>query len=359
MDDVNLLRSSFSYELLSFGFRVKNNYFSLSASPRMKLLADYPKELFVLLTEGNAGFIGQSVNIGNINLVGNIWNEIAIGYARRINNKLTAGVRLKYLTGISSAKIERSALTLHTDPHMYHLTLQSDILTFSSLPGEENYDFWKNTGYALDFGISYKPIERLALQAGITDFGKINWNTNSLNYRSNENSTFSFEGFDLNEFFGNENDNENGFSNLGDSLLAIFEPTEFKEAFQTNIGSRVYLSAIYELPNKGSAGIYFQNESLGRTSFPTLGLVYYQPVGRVLDIAISYSMHSRSTNNLGLGFNLNLGPLQFYAATGNVIAAFLPQHAKTASVQFGFNFIFDRARKGNQPHDQQEPDAVE
>ncbi|HSW68131.1 MAG TPA: DUF5723 family protein, partial [Bacteroidales bacterium] len=291
---------------------------------------------------------------GNFDLVGNAWNEIAIGYSRRINDKLTAGVRLKHLTGIASTKIERSTLSLHTDPHMYHLSLQTDLLAFSSVPGEEHYDIWKNTGYALDFGISYKPINRLTLQAGVTDLGRINWNTNTLNFRSNENSTFSFEGFDLNEFFGSENGNENGFSNLGDSLIAIFEPTEFKEEFQTNIGTRVYLSALYDLPAFGSAGIYFQHESLGGSSFPSLGLIYYLPVGRVLNVAIAYSLHNFNMSNLGLGLNLNLGPLQFYAATGNVIAPFLPQHAQTASIQLGFNFLLDRARKEKPPHEQDE-----
>lgn len=359
MADINHLRSSFSYEPLSFGFRVNNNYFSLSAAPRMKLLASYPKELLVLLTQGNAGFIGQTVNIGNADLAGNAWNEIAFGYARQFSEKLTAGVRLKYLTGISSAKIERAVINLHTDAQMYHLSLQSDILTYSSVPGEENYNFLKNTGFAVDFGISYKPIYRLTLQAGLTDLGTISWNTNTLNYRSNENSNFTFEGLDLNEFFANENGDDNGFERLGDSLMVIFEPTEFKEAFQTNIGSRVYFSATYELPSKGSAGIFFQHESLGRSSFPSLGLIYHHPVGNVLDVAVSYSMHGHNMNAVGLGINLNLGPMQFYAVTGNVISAFLPQHARMASIQLGFNFLLDRDRKEKAAGYQEDSDTVE
>ena len=59
-----------------------------------------------------------------------------------------------------------------------------------------------------------------------------------------------------------------------------------------------------------------------------------------IGISGSYTIINQSFANVGLGLNLNPGPVQFYLVSDNVLGAFKPQDSRYFQVRFGINLIF-------------------
>ncbi len=107
----------------------------------------------------------------------------------------------------------------------------------------------------------------------------------------------------------------------------------------------------------GKAGALVHGELFRGSIRPSLTLSYTQNVGRILQATASYSMTNRAYNNLGLGMSLNLGFLQFYVVTDNILAArtaklsndnqsfTYPYNAKNIHIRTGINLTFGRVNK--------------
>ena len=51
-----------------------------------------------------------------------------------------------------------------------------------------------------------------------------------------------------------------------------------------------------------------------------LGIAYNYHLGNFLSATASYSIYNRSYSNVGLGVSLNLGPVELYCLTDNILA---------------------------------------
>jgi hypothetical protein len=65
---------------------------------------------------------------------------------------------------------------------------------------------------------------------------------------------------------------------------------------------------------------------------------------RWLNITGSYSITNGIASNIGLGASANLGPLQFYFVTDNIIGLASPEKAQNINVQAGLNLRFGRTK---------------
>ena len=63
--------------------------------------------------------------------------------------------------------------------------------------------------------------------------------------------------------------------------------------------------------------------------------------GRFLNLSLSYTYMSASPKNLGAGLSMNLGPLNMYLISDNIIGGALwPTQTRSVNLWFGMNLCF-------------------
>jgi hypothetical protein len=96
----------------------------------------------------------------------------------------------------------------------------------------------------------------------------------------------------------------------------------------------------------GKSGIY--RNSVGGQLFlmkrprgiqPALTGFYQKRLGRTLSLKTTYTVDKYSWTNVGLGLNLQAGPVNFYILGDNLLSYRNVADSHYASLQFGFNII--------------------
>lgn len=348
----NYISTNFQLELFSFGFKVKKkNYFSVSISEKVAVKVGYPKDLFGLLWKGNGQYIGKTADFSGLGANITHYAEVGFGYTRVINDKLTVGIRPKYLLGMMNLYTKKSELTLKTAEEDYALTAKSNLIVNSSLDsniyskdgnGFDPIGYFLNTnnkGYAIDLGATYKLTQRISFSASVIDLGRIKWTTTPRNFVSPE-AEYTFSGIDLNDFLSKADSNSSGIDKMTDSLKNTFKLTETNESYTSPVGTKIYLTGVFNLTPKDRVGALVRFEVFNGQLHPSYTLSYNKQIGSVLSLTANYSILNRSYSNVGFGMAVNLGFWQIYLTSDNVWGAFYPTTARNAIIHFGMNFVF-------------------
>ncbi len=358
----NYLKTGYKTDILSFGFRIKKNYFTGNITEHANFGFAYTKEFIELLDKGNGPFVGESLDFSKNGFDGTHYRDYGIGWAFEINKKLTTGLRLKYLYGMENFSSTTGDLGIYTASDDYSLQLSTDVqIRTSSLDNTDegyqqfdtsdaavqkknvnNYLFgFNNRGYAADIGATYTLNEKWNFSGSIIDLGYIQWKENNKNYRASS-GKYEFSGIDINSFI---NDTAADSKAVLDSLKDTFTTTESAESYKTYLPTHVYLGANYRINDKSFAGAVFHSEFFKKTIHPSVTLSYNLEVGRHLITSVSYSYLNQSFDNLGFGLAFNTGPVQFYAVSDNVLGTIAPLDFRNAQVHFGLNIILGRPAK--------------
>ncbi len=342
-------------EILSFGFRANRAYFSFNITEKVLTRLAYPKDLMTLVVNGN-DFFRQEGRPGNFSGLGvdfAHYREFGMSYARQFGDRLSAGIRLKALQGMSVIGFERSNIKMVTDPVNYNLLVNADLLVNISSPvslipiDSLNSDFTfefdavdyfsntKNLGAAIDIGLTYKATDNLTLAFSAIDMGRINWNSGTENFAMM--GEFEFEGLDFASLIDSNN---SGNQNLLDSIRSIFDIQETNRNFSTTLPAKFYLSAAYDLSPRHKIALLSMTEFYNSTLSPTFTLSYNVKPIHAFSLALSYSVIHLNYHNLGAGFNLNLGPLQLYAISNNIFGTVQPHTVQAANLHLGLNWVF-------------------
>lgn len=358
----NLMQMDLQIDLLSFGFTVKKNYFTANITEHATFGFAYAKELFQLLTEGNGPFVGKQLNFSKTGFDASHYREYAIGYARTIDEKWTAGIRLKYLYGMENFSSSNNNLGFSTASDDYHLTVPTEIVINSSTMANSdagydqldsgstsqnatsirNYLFKrKNRGFGVDLGANYKFNEKWTFSGSLTDLGWITWKSDVKNYRTKA-GQYEFGGVDLKHFI---NDSTADMQGILDSLGNSFKAQETADSYKTYLHAHAYLGANYHLDEKSFAGALVHAQFFKKTIQPTVTLSYNRQVGRHLAFGVTYSYINHHFDNIGAGISMNAGPLQLYAASDNLLGTFMPLDYSTAHIHVGLNLVFGRPQR--------------
>jgi len=126
-------------EVLNFGWRNKKGYyFSGGIYQELDFVLYFPKDLAVLAWEGNANYIGEEFNLGEITTTGDLLMVYHFGANKKINDKLTLGLRAKiYSSMLSYRSIKNSGTFVtrisETDNNIYeHIVSNADITVNTS-----------------------------------------------------------------------------------------------------------------------------------------------------------------------------------------------------------------------------------
>ncbi len=363
MQQNNLLAADASFQLLGFGFAVKKMFFTFDINHKFKAKMNYPLSLMDI-RYGNWNYeknvpISHSFSDMYVNALD--YTEIALGASRIINDKLTVGMRLKYIIGVGNVQSEYVNLNIETfdDGSM---TLTSDASFRTNIPLEVTYDeegyvddfevsddadetllSTNNTGWGVDLGATYKLTDKLTLGAALNDIGYIKWKNDPS--RLYMDGVFEYDGLDVSgKLTGDEGDQDyldDLMDDLGDSLRI----SHGGGAYKTGLMGNMTLSADYQLKKWCNVGLVNKNYWVDGKWVPQVTLGAGAQAGRILSASITYSYMKNAPMNLGAGMALNLGPLQIYAVSDNLNSALKPSKAKYVNARLGINFVFNGKRE--------------
>ncbi len=134
LNDRNYLTTQFQLDYLTAGFYFKKkHYITINVTEKISSRFTYPKDLIVLLWEGNGkSLLGQRANFDGIGYDFMQYREYAIGYNYELNDKWAVGGRLKYLKGITNIYTKTSTLGMTTDEKTFDLTFDGEIDMYTS-----------------------------------------------------------------------------------------------------------------------------------------------------------------------------------------------------------------------------------
>ncbi|OJX37281.1 MAG: hypothetical protein BGO87_01160 [Flavobacteriia bacterium 40-80] len=349
----NYIMTDVRNELLGIGFHVKKNYFSLSISNRIMGNIVYPKDLIILGLEGNGrSLLGERINLNGLGAHIDAYLEVALGYNRKINEKLRVGGRLKFLSGYGNFSTKKSKLGITTDKEDFDLTVDGkfkfassgfrDFFDTTNSGGGYTFDpsmiyKFKNFGMALDLGATYNLTDKIELNASLLDFGFIRWKNETASYET-DNLDFRFEGVNLKEYL---NDSTEYLDRLQDSLLSKIDKDITYNPYTSTLSSRFYIGARYKVTDWFTVGVTSYNQIVGnrlRMAGIISGTIQLK---NWLGFTANYSTYGRSWGNIGLGLSLRGGPIQFYVMTDNILAINYTG-VKNAHVTFGLNLLIGK-----------------
>jgi hypothetical protein len=349
MAKLNFLTAEMHNEILAFGFKSKENYFSFSLTNHLVSNFTYPSDLFRFAIEGNGkSLLGKRASLDGLGFNLNSYIEYAFGYNRKVNSKLTVGGRFKFLSGIANVDTRKSKLGITTDATTFDLTIdgaaqvntsgvkpfyETNTATFNPFKSILNF---KNFGMAVDLGANYELNEKIAFSASLLDLGAIKWDTENANFVSNE-VNFKFEGVDLNQYL---NDSTYSFVDaISDTLNKVFDGYENSDSYISGLYTRFYLGSTYKVSKSFTFGATLYNEIIKKHYRPGLILSGNLKVNNWFAATINYSAYARSFANIGFGFSIKGGPFQWYLISDNILAFMAPQGAKNAHLSTGLNIL--------------------
>jgi hypothetical protein len=348
----NLITAKVNQQWLYASIRKGPNQFTFHVGERALLRLKYPKDLFDLIVNGNGGNnLGSTFNL-KFSLSATHYREFGLGYSRQINEQLFLGTRLKFLKGFSMLDASRMQLNLNTGTDMYSWTATSNIniraasTAFSATGSNEKiqaaslFRNSKNPGMALDIGIIWHEHPRLSLSASLLDFGFINWKTNAVRLKSlKPNASFTFEGLpisatedDLNAYLLKIRDSIN--MNLGlDTIRASFSKAlaaQFLGGIQYQVHQRFAVNGLVYCD--------FMNQAVNPAVHTG---IRWQPVYWLYLMAHNTSFN-KTWLNPGFGATVQIGKLQWYASTEQVLGLMMPDQYRNFTFRCGMNLLINK-----------------
>ncbi len=382
--------STSQIELFNLGFRGKNrreDYYSFGMYTETDVIVYWPKDLAILAFEGNGGAnIGRSFDLGHLNLRGEMVNVFHFGVNRKVNQELTLGLRAKLYSGVFQFKSTNNSGRFRTVPGQEN-TLENSIdadmqLQTAGVDGfldiidadtgntsSEIQDLFTrrlflggNLGLGFDAGFTYQLNPQTTVTGSILDVGFI--------YNSKDIRNFTLRGSASNEginvFLPEDIDNlgvdlwqelvdeieaavpfeENGQGYISFRPIKIYGSIRYDFGEGSSKTSRIDCGCAINVA-RGNSGSYYRN-SIGGQMFllkrplgiqPALTGFYQRRLGKSLSIKTTYTVDKYSFSNVGLGINLQAGPVNFYILGDNLLSYQNIADSRYASLQFGFNII--------------------
>lgn len=361
LDGSSQLNLNNRVELLGIGFKAGKGFVTLGATQTIDFKMDLPYQLFQIMFSGNGSITNLDLNTFDLETINR--TDFYLGYQHKfLNERLTLGVKGKYVFAQQHAYIERMNLSLKNDGN-YNIQAVSDILVRTSGPSAfESFDEQEildialpnNTGLVFDFGLHYKINDHFDFSASYLDFGSITYTSFNRDYVSE--GEFTFEGIEIDL-------SKDDFSNVGDATLDSLEKAfNFREedgnTYTRDLMNRAFVSFNYNINEKHSFGALFHTRIWNGEMFNDYGINYVGRWGRFFQFTAGYSMINGTMHNIGAGFDMKMGPLQLYLMTDNAMAADYAS-VQTTNLRVGLNLCFYGKRDKNKEKQEEKVEEAE
>jgi hypothetical protein len=335
---LNYVNPDVNLQLFGLGFRAgKDLYIFIDINEKITGRVSLPGDIFELALRGNEDFIGSTIDLQPLDASIMYHREIAAGFSKDITKRLRIGVRGRVLFGIASISMENRNLGISVLDDYSHkmitdvdinvsgpitVVLNEDNMVDDILLDEERIEdpyFWLNTsnpGFGFDVGALYQLTPKISLSAAVNGFGYIKWNSEVTNL--NAENEFLFSGFDISDLIEGTRDFDEIAEELLDSLENSFIVTDHSTPFTTRLPGTISLGASYNINDNLLLGLVSGNMFIDGRLRSSLMLSANANLGSSMSLGLSYTAINRSWDNLGAGFSLRLGPLQFYTVADKI-----------------------------------------
>ncbi len=372
------LRGSMDMDLLGFGFRVKDAYWSFAATQKMDIELGISRDVFKLLLYGTPNEEANYFDFKNMGVNATSYTEFAFGYSKNINEKWSAGVKLKYLYGNANISTDTKRFDLNANMEEWRIDVDGTVNvavpgTFKTGDGLDSFDYTKpsggskwfkpsGAGWGIDLGVNYQVNDHLSVSGALLDLGRIYWKRNVANISYSLNHSYTGAGI----FKGNFNNIsvEDSLQAIGDELKDKVKTSQTSKNYSTSVSPKLNIAAEYSFLNKKmSVGILshtvFRKES---TYEQFTASVNGKPTDWA-NISLSGSYMNNRINNIGLGLGIRAGFVHWFVATDYVPLSFarysvnngnsfipIPYKATGFNYSAGLTFVFgnrkDKDRDG-------------
>lgn len=341
----NIIGTNFSMDIFRIGKRIGRLFIDLNYRVKFDAGLHYSRDFLGFFVNGNGNYLGKD-NPANLSVGADLslYSEMALGLQYRVNDKLSVGVRPKLLVGFANLSVNNDGTKIYTDENTYSMTADvnlnisaataldmDDICRLGEFTSyfedmdtliiENLFDIEENIGYGIDFGLSYTFNKHFGLAAGVYDLGYITWKDTKVKQNRKENMVINDALFSSMDDVLNMNID---FTDVYETLVedvwgndSIYNGGDYK----TSLKTRIMLQGYYELCPLARFTAISQLYYVKEKFRPSLTLAYSGSILRLLNFTASYTMSQYSGNSVGAGLGINLGPLNVYVVTDNVMIA--------------------------------------
>ena len=346
--------------LFGFGFRLREKgYVHINASLRTDVSVGLPKDIITLGMNGTPDTINVNSYKVDVPVSANAYLDLNGGYSEKINEKWTVGGRLHLLYGLANARLKSDDLTLNLSEQEWNISggfrgnmsvpgiklEQDEDGNVTGIDGVSDYvellsSLSYSIGASVDLGAEFKPIPELKISLSVKDLGFMYWKTNAMHLDGIVDYSFQGVELNLNEPTDDSNTEEENSEDKSPSLEDFGVISASKGGYTTLMNGKIYAGVEYSfLNNMMSVGV------VSKTSYnythwdEELTVAYNLRPCSWFGLSASYSLISGRSSTVGLGFNLRLPPLSFYAVSDytpvHYSADGIPYKASAFNVQAG------------------------
>lgn len=335
-------------DILDFGFRMGDKSFlGFSVGAKIGTNTMIPKSFFEVVLGGMEDETFD-LDAGSLYFDAYGYAEAGVTFAHQFGEKLNLGITGKYLWGGASVRTKFDDIKITGSMDEWKMTGNAEIM--AAFPGLNAYndtdgklkiendldddgneikwqDFKGNNGFALDLGGTYKLFDKLTLAASIYDLGFIRYKKNTAKvsmYKDFHYYGAEFKQDDKRDSEGKKESGELDFNKYEDEFEQTFQASS-NSSFAQMLHTKIYLGASWEPIKIIGFGALSKTTFAHKKVWQEFSLSANLHPIRLLSINGMYSMMDGSWHALGLGVNLNLGPLNIFAACDNI-----PVHYGTA-----------------------------
>jgi hypothetical protein len=355
----NAVRAWVEVDPIHFGFRThKRNYFSITTAVKADVYTSFKEDLASFLIKGNAPSEGKTLSLIGKDFISAIaYFEVGLGYNREINDNISVGINVKYLSGLANAYTSNASLTLYTSDKKYdelilNHTLQGKFASVVDIGDSSNTSPFseigsnlKNHGFAFDLGFRYRINSLVEVSAAALDIGFIKWKTYTQQYDIKD-KEFSFTGLHHEDVFddslavkGTTTYFEQMRDSISDNFIANLEKSGSYTKwlnFRFNVGGAIYASPndrfIFTFYGKFYNGVFVPSGSIS----------YHRTCGKWFDFIVGNTFKANVLLNPGIGVNFTLGVFQLYAMVDYTNTLAYIDKVKNFNTIVGINFIAPR-----------------
>lgn len=345
---------------VSWHTKSKKAFFTISYNQIVDFKGVFSDDLISYMSQGNASFIGQNVNINDDQFGLLHYSKLHLGYTKRINSKLNIGGKINFYGGYNHLEIAKWNANIFTDENSFpayatsadvDLEVVSGGIIAQTIDENDSYDFGGPSellglgkGFGVDLGIDYKINNNFSIAASGRDLGGyIKWSEDfGRKMQIGGSGQLDFAGFETSlnsEVPGDEFERQ--ADELEEELKTNFDFITLSESYNTNIGSSFTLSGQFLSDNKKHAvlGVIDAKQSFGDLGYRA-GAVYHFSPSRWIQLSAAYSWSEAAPVNIGTGLTLDMGSAQLHFSSDNITSFFSQKDLGQVAFRFGFNIVY-------------------
>ncbi|BDD01704.1 DUF5723 family protein [Persicobacter psychrovividus] len=339
--------------------------FSFSAGTRFYAQHQVSQSLIDLAINGNgfteeelAGGQYTKVTTGNISTSNIVYGQASMGFGRKIGERLTIGLKGSFLWGMYNVSTNDMSVTIESDAranrnkvHSSDGVINTSNISDNSAHGDEILSAISpngNYGVAIDLGINYQLTEKVTISAVVKDMGAIQWDQQTEEITFSK-SAIDQNGIDLDRFLNIKSESDGSDVDFLEEVTDQFEEVLQLDSVQNKkhtatLPIRNMISIDYQLSKRHRVGLTSINEFHQGSWNAGISTFYNFYLGSAFSMIVNWTAINNSYDNIGAGFRWNIGAVQLYMLTDNILAPLRPHQTNNFALSTGINLQFGRKK---------------